>query len=115
MNTDLPTLDGIDRRAGQTDFFAGEKHDEYFCQRIRRTAFRDDFRIGIADDSQLDQHSAAQSIQPRLRRGRKPRDGKKYKLEVKVDVNGDGIYEEKEYIVQHRPFYNAPKDETKKK
>jgi VWFA-related protein len=46
--------------------------------------------------------------------GEKVRDGKKYKLEVKVDVNGDGIYEEKEYIVQHRPFYNAPKDEKKK-
>ncbi|HYP51736.1 MAG TPA: VWA domain-containing protein, partial [Pyrinomonadaceae bacterium] len=46
--------------------------------------------------------------------GEKARDGKKYKLEVKVDVNGDGIYEEKEYIVQHRPFYNAPKDEKKK-
>ncbi|MDQ3798390.1 MAG: VWA domain-containing protein [Acidobacteriota bacterium] len=46
--------------------------------------------------------------------GEKPRDGKKYKLEVKVDVNGDGIYEEKEYIVQHRPFYNAAKDEKKK-
>jgi VWFA-related protein len=47
--------------------------------------------------------------------GEKLRDGKKYKLEVKVDVNGDGIYEEKEYIVQHRPFYNAPKDEKNKK
>jgi VWFA-related protein len=47
--------------------------------------------------------------------GEKVRDGKKYKLEVKVDVNGDGIYEEKEYIVQHRPFYNAPKDEKEKK
>ncbi|HEX9961181.1 MAG TPA: VWA domain-containing protein [Pyrinomonadaceae bacterium] len=45
----------------------------------------------------------------------KARDGKKYKLEVKVDVNGDGIYEEKEYVVQHRPFYNAPKDEKEKK
>jgi Ca-activated chloride channel family protein len=47
--------------------------------------------------------------------GEKARDGKKYKLEVKVDVNGDGIYEEKEYVVQHRPFYNAPKDEKEKK
>jgi hypothetical protein len=47
--------------------------------------------------------------------GEKVRDGKKYKLEVRVDVNGDGIYEEKEYIVQHRPFYNAPKDEKEKK
>ncbi|HEX8738034.1 MAG TPA: VWA domain-containing protein [Pyrinomonadaceae bacterium] len=47
--------------------------------------------------------------------GEKARDGKKYKLDVKVDVNGDGIYEEKEYTVQHRPFYNAPKDEKEKK
>lgn len=47
--------------------------------------------------------------------GEKPRDGKKYKLEVKVDINGDGVYEEKEYVVQHRPFYLAPKDEKSKK
>jgi hypothetical protein len=36
--------------------------------------------------------------------------GKKYKLEVKVDINGDGVYEEKEYNVQHRPFFTTPKD-----
>ena len=41
--------------------------------------------------------------------GERARDGKKYKLEVKVDVNGDGQYDE-DYIVQHRPFYLAPKD-----
>lgn len=35
--------------------------------------------------------------------------GKKYKLEVKVDVNGDGVYEEKGYVIQHRPFYTTPK------
>ena len=29
----------------------------------------------------------------------------KYKIEVKVDVNGDGIYDEKQYTVQHRPYY----------
>ncbi len=39
--------------------------------------------------------------------------GKKYKLEVKVDVNGDGIYEEKQYVVQHRPFYMTPKEDNK--
>jgi Ca-activated chloride channel homolog len=46
--------------------------------------------------------------------GDKPRDGKKYKLEVKVDVDGDGVYEEKGYVIQHRPFYTAPKDEKNK-
>ncbi len=47
--------------------------------------------------------------------GDKPKDGKKYKLEVKVDLNGDGIYEEKLYEVQHRPFYTVAKEGTTKK
>lgn len=47
--------------------------------------------------------------------GEKPRDGKKYKLEVKVDIDGDGFYEEKLYEVQHRPFYTVPKEEAVKK
>jgi VWFA-related protein len=37
------------------------------------------------------------------------RDGKQRKIVVKVDINGDGVYDEKEYDVQHRKFYNAPK------
>ncbi len=36
--------------------------------------------------------------------------GKKNKLQVKVDLNGDGVYEEKELVVQHRPFYTTPKE-----
>ncbi|MEO8649886.1 MAG: VWA domain-containing protein [Acidobacteriota bacterium] len=35
--------------------------------------------------------------------------GKKYKLEVKVDVDGDGTYDDKQYEVQHRPFVTVPK------
>ncbi|HKP68548.1 MAG TPA: VWA domain-containing protein [Pyrinomonadaceae bacterium] len=35
--------------------------------------------------------------------------GKKYKLEVKVDVDGDGVYEDKTFVVQHRPFIMVPK------
>lgn len=37
------------------------------------------------------------------------RDGKQHKIVVKVDVDGDGQYDDKEYIVQSRQFYNAPK------
>jgi VWFA-related protein len=37
------------------------------------------------------------------------RDGKQRKIVVKVDINGDGVYDEKEFDVQHRKFYNAPK------
>jgi VWFA-related protein len=35
--------------------------------------------------------------------------GKKYKIEVKVDVDGDGTLDEKQFVVQHRPFVMAPK------
>jgi Ca-activated chloride channel homolog len=37
------------------------------------------------------------------------RDGKQHKIVVKVDVNGDGQYDDKEYVVQARQYYNAPK------
>lgn len=37
------------------------------------------------------------------------RDGKQRKILVKVDVNGDGQYDDKEFVVQSRQFYNAPK------
>jgi Ca-activated chloride channel family protein len=36
--------------------------------------------------------------------------GKKYKLEVKVDVDGDGVYDDKAYVVQARQFLIIPKD-----
>lgn len=37
-------------------------------------------------------------------------DGKAHKIVVKVDVDGDGVYDEKAYIVQARQIYNAPKN-----
>ena len=37
------------------------------------------------------------------------RDGKQHKLQVKVDVDGDGTFDDKEFTVQARQFYNAPK------
>lgn len=48
-----------------------------------------------------------------LTEGHEP--GKKYKLEVKVDVDGDGLTDEKVFVVQHRPFYSTPKPDAKKK
>ena len=37
------------------------------------------------------------------------RDGKQHKIKVSVDVNGDGVYDDKEYVIQARSVYNAPK------
>jgi VWFA-related protein len=42
------------------------------------------------------------------------RDGKQHKLQVRVDVDGDGTYDDKEYVVQARQFYNAPKPDGTK-
>ncbi|HKR14390.1 MAG TPA: VWA domain-containing protein [Pyrinomonadaceae bacterium] len=39
------------------------------------------------------------------------RDGKQHKLKVSVDVNGDGTYDDKEYVIQARQYYNSPKPE----
>jgi len=36
-------------------------------------------------------------------------DGKQHKIKVSVDVNGDGVIDDKEYVIQARQFYNAPK------
>ncbi|MGH9933101.1 MAG: VWA domain-containing protein [Pyrinomonadaceae bacterium] len=37
------------------------------------------------------------------------RDGKQHKIKVSVDVNGDGVPDDKEYVIQARQFYNSPK------
>ncbi|HVF67238.1 MAG TPA: VWA domain-containing protein [Pyrinomonadaceae bacterium] len=38
------------------------------------------------------------------------RDGKRHKIVVKVDVDGDGKPEEKDFVVQARQYYNSPKE-----
>jgi Ca-activated chloride channel homolog len=40
------------------------------------------------------------------------RDGKQHKLQVKVDVDGDGTFDDKEFVVQARQFYNSPKPDS---
>jgi VWFA-related protein len=40
------------------------------------------------------------------------RDGKQHKLKISVDVDGDGTWDDKEYVIQARQFYIAPKPET---
>jgi VWFA-related protein len=61
--------------------------------------------------------NALQSINAMLRSqyslGFKPddaRDGKQHKIVVKVDVDGDGQYDDKAYVVKAREIYNSPKD-----
>jgi hypothetical protein len=39
-------------------------------------------------------------------------DGKSHKIVVKVDVDGDGQYDDKAYVVNAREVYNAPKPDA---
>lgn len=41
--------------------------------------------------------------------------GTKSKIEVKVDVDGDGVFDDKTFVVQHRPYYITPGGEKEKK
>lgn len=43
------------------------------------------------------------------------RDGKPHKIKVSVDVNGDGVYDDKEFTIQARTVYNSPKPDAAKK
>ena len=43
------------------------------------------------------------------------RDGKQHKLKVSVDVDGDGTFDDKEFVIQARQYYNSPKPEGDKK
>jgi VWFA-related protein len=43
------------------------------------------------------------------------RDGKQHKLKVSVDIDGDGTFDDKEFVVQARQFYNSPKPDGDKK
>ena len=43
------------------------------------------------------------------------RDGKQHKLQVKVDVDGDGTYDDKEFVIQARQYYNSPKPNATEK
>ena len=39
-------------------------------------------------------------------------DGKQHKIKVSVDVNGDGVYDDKEFVIQARQIYMAPKPDA---
>lgn len=110
----LPATDGINGMPGRLTFLQAQNTMNTFAKESGGAHFPITFESEIP--------GALNSINALLRNQyslaydatEKPKDGKKYKLEVKVDLNGDGIYEEKQLVVQHRPFYQTEKEKTKK-
>ncbi len=106
----LPATDGIDGTPGRLSFqmaqnvlktFATESGGGYFP-----VTFESEVPsvLGSINALMRNQYSLAYDATD------KPKDGKKYKLQVKVDLNGDGVYEEKQLVVVHRPFYTTEKE-----
>lgn len=111
----LPATDGVDGMPGRLTFLQAQNTMNTFAKESGGAHFPITFEGEIP--------GALNNINALLRNqyslafdaGEKPKDGKKHKLEVKVDLNGDGVYEEKNLIVQHRPFYVTEKEEKDKK
>ena len=110
----LPPTDGIDGSPGRMTFLQASNTMKTFAKESGGAFFPVTFpgelpsTLQSINNLMRSQYSIAYDA-PENREA-----GKKYNLEVKVDVNGDGVYEEKGYVVQHRPFYMMPKAEKTK-
>ena len=111
---DLGATDSISGMPGRLTFLQAQNTMNTFARESGGAHFPITFEGEI--------NGALQNINALLRNqyslaydaGEKPKDGKKYKLEVKVDVDGDGAFDEKQFVVQHRPFFVAEKAPKKK-
>ena len=109
----LPATDGINGMPGRLTFLQAQNAMNTFAKESGGMHYPMTFEGELP--------GYLQSINALLRNqyslaydaGEKREPGKKNKIEVKVDVNGDGVYDDKQYIVQHRPFYTTPKEEKK--
>lgn len=109
----LPTTDGPLGSPGRLSFLQAKNTMNTFAKESGGMHFEMTFEGELPAYLQSinallrNQYSLAYDVEEK----REP--GKKYKIEVKVDVNGDGIYDDKQYEVQHRPFYMSPKEKDK--
>jgi VWFA-related protein len=111
----LGAMDGIDGAPGRLTFLQAQNTMDTFAKESGGKHYPVTFEGELP--------GALNSINAMLRNqyslaydaGEKPKDGKKHKIEVKVDLNGDGVYEDKQLIVQHRPFYVSEKEKSEKK
>ena len=105
----LPSLDGIDGTPGRMTFLQAQNTMNTLAKESGGAHFPMTFESEIPGilnniNSMLrSQYALSYDL------GDNHEPGKKYKLEVKVDVDGDGVYDDKAYVVQARPFFIMPK------
>ena len=109
----MTATDGLTGQPGRMTFqqaanalntFAKETGGAYFP-----VTFESEAPSAVASINALMRHQYSLGYNPGERR-----DGKKHKIEVRVDVNGDGVWDDKEYEINHRQFYVAPKPDAVK-
>lgn len=105
----LDATDSISGSPGRLTLIQAQNHLRTFAKETGGEYFPITFEGEIP--------SALQSINAMMRNqyslGYRPtdrRDGKQRKIVVKVDVDGDGQPDDKDYVVKSRQFYNAPKE-----
>lgn len=108
----LPATDGIGGMPGRMTFqqaantlgtFARETGGAFFP-----VTFEGELPTTVASINAMMRHQYSLGYNP----GEK-RDGKKHKITMKVDVNGDGQWDDKEYEINHRQSYVSPKPDGK--
>lgn len=110
----LGATDGISGTPGRLTFLQAKNQMNTFAKESGGMHFEMTFESEIPDYLRSinallrSQYSIAYDL------AEKHEPGKKYKLEVKVDVDGDGIFDDKQFTVQHRPFVMTAKEKEPK-
>lgn len=110
----LPATDGLTGMPGRLTFLQAKNQMNTFAKESGGMHFEMTFESEIPNYLQSingllrSQYSLSYDLITK----REP--GKKYKLEVKVDVDGDGTYDDKQFTIQHRPFISTPKEKDPK-
>src|SRR5258707_3786158 len=110
----LPATHGIDGMPGRMTFLQADNTLQTFAKETGGAyypvTFDGEFPKGLGSINALLRSQYSLGFSPG-----DVHDGKQHKIVVKVDVNGDGVYDDKEYVVQARQLYNAPKDTAPKR
>ncbi len=110
----LPATDGIDGSPGRLTFLQAQNTLKTFANESGGAYFPVTFPGELPSSLQTINNLMRSQYSIAYDASENREAGKKYKLDVKVDVNGDGVYEEKGYVIQHRPFYMTEKAEKPK-
>ncbi len=110
----LPATDGLDGSPGRLTFLQAGNTMKTFANESGGAYFPITFPGEIPSTLQSINNLMRSQYSIAYDAAENREAGKKYKLDVKVDIDGDGVYEEKGYVIQHRPFYMTEKLEKPK-